>query len=109
MGVVYKAEDIKLKRTVALKFLAAHLLNDEETKARFQREADAALTHSNMEKKIVHRDIKPANLMISGSSSKLHVTIMDFRLTQLAGHPARGPRAYRRGWPVAEAPKERNR
>ena len=50
MGVVYKAEDTKLKRTAALKFLAAHLLNDKEIKARFQREAEAAaaLTHSNI-------------------------------------------------------------
>ena len=42
MGVVYKAEDTKLERTVALKFLAAHLLNDDEAKARFLREAKAA-------------------------------------------------------------------
>ena len=34
MGVVYKAEDIKLERPVALKFLAAHLLSDEEIRAR---------------------------------------------------------------------------
>ena len=42
MGVVYKAEDTKLDRTVALKFLAEHLLNDDEAKQRFLREAKAA-------------------------------------------------------------------
>jgi len=50
MGVVYKAEDTKLDRTVALKFLASHLLNDGEAKQRFLREAKAAasLHHANI-------------------------------------------------------------
>ena len=50
MGVVYKAEDTKLERTVALKFLAPHLLQDEEARKRFHREAKAAagLSHPNI-------------------------------------------------------------
>ena len=50
MGVVYKAEDIRLKRSVALKFLAPHLLRDEEGPKRFEREAMAAasLDHPNI-------------------------------------------------------------
>ena len=50
MGVVYKAEDTKLERTVALKFLAAHLMANKEAGKRFIREAKAAaaLDHPNI-------------------------------------------------------------
>ncbi len=50
MGVVYKAEDTKLKRTVALKFLPQHLTSTEAEQARFQQEAQAAATlnHPNI-------------------------------------------------------------
>ena len=50
MGLVYKAEDIKLKRTVALKFLKSDALEDEKYKVRFLREAQAAasLVHPNI-------------------------------------------------------------
>ncbi len=42
MGVVYKAEDTKLDRTVALKFLPPHLLADMEQSKRFKIKAQAA-------------------------------------------------------------------
>ena len=50
MGVVYKAEDTKLKRTVTLKFIKPQAMEITEEKTRFMREAQAvaALDHPNI-------------------------------------------------------------
>ena len=42
MGVVYKAEDTKLKREVAIKFLPKHISSSDDDRERFKIEAQAA-------------------------------------------------------------------
>src|SRR6187551_2719072 len=50
MGVVYRAQDLRLKRTVALKLMAPELAQDQRFRERFSREAELAMSleHPNV-------------------------------------------------------------
>ncbi len=93
MGVVYKAEDTKLKRAVALKFLPAHLLGDSEIKARFEREAQAAaaLDHPNI--CTVHE--------IDESDGQTFLAMVFLKGETLEEHIAKGPLALDKALDIA--------
>ncbi|MFQ5641089.1 MAG: protein kinase, partial [bacterium] len=62
MGVVYKAEDLDLKREVAIKFLPRQIAASEAERARFKVEAQAAaaLNHPNIATIYAIEEVKPA-------------------------------------------------
>jgi serine/threonine protein kinase len=88
MGVVYKAQDLKLDRVVALKFLPQQMLNNESEKVRFIREAQAAavLNHPNIAT-VYEIDEADGQIFIAmeyleGKTLKERIEAKPFRLTE---------------------------
>jgi serine/threonine protein kinase len=61
MGEVYLAQDTRLNRNVAIKFLSPKLLQDEQAKQRFMREAQAAATLDHANICLIHEEAEEDN------------------------------------------------
>src|SRR6266478_1243920 len=91
MGVVYKAEDTKLDRMVALKFLPPHLAASEQDKARFVQEAKAAaaLNHPNVCSVIDFQEVEGRHFIImefvEGENLKARIKRERLALDQITG------------------------
>jgi len=87
MGVVYKAEDTKLKRTVALKFLPPELMRDPEAKQRFIHEAQAAsaLEHNHI------CNIHEVDEIQTEGNDLIFITMACYDGESLKNHIQRGP------------------
>jgi len=83
MGVVYKAEDTILQRTVALKFLSVSLLGDEAARSRFLREAQAAAA-------VDHPSVCPV-YEIDEAHGRMYIAMAYLEGQSLAARIAEGP------------------
>lgn len=77
MGIVYKAQDTKLSRAVALKFLPHHLKGSEGEQARFLQEAQAAATLNHPNICTIHA-IEEHDLPVSGQAGGHQFIVMEF-------------------------------
>ena len=86
MGIVYKAEDLRLKRTVALKFVSQELTRDPDAKERLMHEAQAASA-------LDHPNICTIHEIDEGPDGQLFVAMTYYEGETLKTRIARGPLA----------------